>query len=197
MSEYLQGIAQPAKHFKRLGAWMNFLWFHAWRLKSKPYASDPFCTTILGYCSRTKVKSCLILRRFYATWLLALTLGLKCYYLWELYPPWVLVNTLVLSTNVARSTMSLVWIKKKAKTKTKTVQVHLLSYQSGHVCVRLYYDSLCQILLRDLKTYPWRILYLQLLSRLSLIMLCLSKNLIPLLYIISLKFLKTIGELKP
>ena len=113
MSEYLLGIAQPAKHFKRLGACMNFLWFHAWRLNSKPYASDPFCTTILGYCSRTKVKSCLILRRFYATWLLSLTLGLKCYYLWELYPPWVLVNALVLSTNVARSTMSLVWIKKK------------------------------------------------------------------------------------
>ena len=34
--------------------------------------------------------------------------------------------------------MGLVWIKKKAKTKTKTVQVHLLSYQSGHVYVRVY-----------------------------------------------------------
>ena len=118
-----------------------------------------------------------------ATWPWALTLGLKCYLLWKLYHAWVLVNTLLLSTNVARSTVGLVWIKKKAKTKTKTVQVHLLSYQSGHVCVRVYYDSLCQMLLRDLKTYPWRILYLQLLSRLSLIMLCLSKNLIPLLYI--------------
>ena len=56
----------------------------------------------IGYCSRTKVKSSLILRRFYATWLWALTLGLKCYYLWELYYAWVLVITLaiVLSTDV-------------------------------------------------------------------------------------------------
>ena len=29
----------------------------------------------IGYCSRTKVKSSLILRRFYATWPWALTLG--------------------------------------------------------------------------------------------------------------------------
>ena len=182
MSEHLQGIAQPAKHFKRLGAWMNFLWFHAWRLKSKPYASDPFCTTILGYCSRTKVKSCLILRRFYATWLLALTLGLKCYYLWELYPPWVLVNALVLSTNVARSTMSLVWIKKKAKTKTKTVQVHLLSYQSGHVYVRVYYLFTVANAFERFKNVSMAYSLSSIASRLSLIMLCLSKNLIPLLY---------------
>ena len=60
----------------------------------------------IGYCSRTKVKSSPILRRFYATWPWALTLGLKCYYLWELYHAWVLVITLVLSTNVARSTGS-------------------------------------------------------------------------------------------
>ena len=178
MSEYLQGIAQPAKHFKRLGAWMNFLWFHAWRLKSKPYASDPFCTTILGYCSRTKVKSCLILRRFYATWLLALTLGLKCYYLWELYPPWVLVNALVLSTNVARSTMSLVWIKKK---KAKTVQVHL-SYQSGHVCVRVYYLFTVSNAFERFKNVSMAYSLSSIASRLSLIILCLSKNLIPLLY---------------
>ena len=182
MSEHLQGIAQPAKHFKRLGAWMNFLWFHAWRLKSKPYASDPFCTTILGYCSRTKVKSCLILRRFYATWLLALTLGLKCYYLWELYPPWVLVNALVLSTNVARSTMSLVWIKKKAKTKTKTVQVHFLSYQSGHVYVRVYYLFTVANAFERFKNVSMAYSLSSIASRLSLIMLCLSKNLIPLLY---------------
>ena len=60
----------------------------------------------IGYCSRAKVKSSLILRKFYATWPWALTLGLKCYYLWELYHAWVLVITLVLSTNVARSTGS-------------------------------------------------------------------------------------------
>ena len=58
--------------------------------------------------------------------------------------------------------------------------------------------ALCQMLLRDLKTYPWCIRYRQLLSRLSLIMLCLSKNLIntSLVHQISLKFLKTLGELK-
>ena len=33
--------------------------------------------------------------------------------------------------------------------------------------------ALCQMLLRDLKTYPWCILYRQLFSRLSLITLCL------------------------
>ena len=52
----------------------------------------------IGYCSRTKVNSSLILRRFYATWPWPLTLGLKCYYLWELYHAWVLVITLVLQT---------------------------------------------------------------------------------------------------
>ena len=62
----------------------------------------------IAYCSRTKVKSSLILTRFYATWPWALTLGLKCYYLWELYHAWVLVITLVLSTEVARSTMGFV-----------------------------------------------------------------------------------------
>ena len=74
-----------------------------------------------GYCSRTKFKSSLILRRFYATWPLALrTLS-------------------VLSTNVARSTMGLACLElKKAKTKTKTIQAHLLLYQSGHVCERVY-----------------------------------------------------------
>ena len=134
----------------------------------------------IGYCSRAKVKSSLILRKFYATWPWALTLGLKCYYLCrELYHAWVLVITLVLSTDVARSTgstMGLVWIN-KIWAKTKTIQVQLLLYQSAHVCVRAYYDSLCQMLLRDLKTYPWRVLYRQLLSRLWLIMLCWSKNL--------------------
>ena len=149
----------------------------------------------IAYCSRTKVKSSLILTRFYATWPWALTLGLKCYYLWELYHAWVLVITLVLSTDVARSTMGLVWMN-KIWAKTKTIQVQLLLYQSAHVCVGVYYDSLCQILLRDLKTYPWCILYRQLLSILSLIMLCLSKNLIPLLYINFTKILKTMGELK-
>ena len=143
----------------------------------------------IGYCSKTKVNSSLITRRFYATWPWALTFGLK----WELYHAWVLVITLVLSTNVSRSTMGLVWIN-KIWAKTKTIQVQLLLYQSGHVCVRVYYDSLCQMLLRDLKTYPWRILYLQLLSRLSLIMLCLSKNLIPLLYINFSKIFENHGK---
>ena len=147
----------------------------------------------IGYCSRTKVKSSLILRRFYATCFLALTLGLKCYYLWELYHAWVLVITLVLSTDVARSAMGLVWIN-KIWAKTKTIQVQLLLYQSAHVCVRVYYDSLCQMLLRDLKTYPWCILYSQLLSRLYLIMLCLSKNLIPLLYINFSKIFENHGK---
>ena len=76
----------------------------------------------IGYCSRTKVNSSLILRRFYATWPWPLTLGLKCYYLWELYHAWVLVITFVLSTDVARSTMGLVWIKKKSGRKLKPVK---------------------------------------------------------------------------
>ena len=106
----------------------------------------------IGYCSRTKVKSSLILRRFYATWPWALTLGLKCYYLWELYHDWVLVITFVLSADVARSIMGFVWIN-KIWAKTKTIQVQLLSYQIAHVFVRVYYDSLCEILWRDLKTF--------------------------------------------
>ena len=58
---------------------------------------------------QNKSKSSLILRRFYATWPLTQTLGLKCYYLCrELYHAWVLVITLVLSTDVARSAMGLV-----------------------------------------------------------------------------------------
>ena len=97
-------------------------------------------------------KQQVILRGFYATRPWALTLGLKCYYRCrELYHAWVLVITLVLSTDVARSTMGLVWIN-KIWAKTKTIQVQLLLYQSAHVCVRVYYDSLCQMLLRDLKT---------------------------------------------
>ena len=139
-------------------------------------------------------KQQVILRGFYATRPWALTLGLKCYYLCrELYHAWVLVITLVLSTDVARSTMGLVWIN-KIWAKTKTIQVQLLLYQSAHVCVRVYYDSLCQMLLRDLKTYPWCILYSQLLSRLYLIMLCLSKNLIPLLYINFSKIFENHGK---
>ena len=91
----------------------------------------------VGYCSRTKGKSSLILRKFYATWPWTLTLALKCYYLWQLYQAWVLVITLVLSTDVARSTMGLVWINKIWE-KTKTIQVHLLLYQSVDVCVSRY-----------------------------------------------------------
>ena len=91
----------------------------------------------IGYSSRTKVKSSLILRRSYATWPWALTLGLKCYYLWELYHARVLVITLVLSTDVARSAMGLVWIN-KIWGKIKTLHVHLLLYQSADVCVSRY-----------------------------------------------------------
>ena len=139
-------------------------------------------------------KQQVILRGFYATRPWALTLGLKCYYRCrELYHAWVLVFTLVLSTDVARSTMGLVWMN-KIWAKTKTIQVQLLLYQSAHVCVKVYYDSLCQMLLRDLKTYPWCILYSQLLSRLYLIMLCLSKNLIPLLYINFSKIFESHGK---
>ena len=75
-------------------------------LKIKGTLNNYFKT--IGYCSRTKVKSSLTLRRFYATWPWALTLGLKCYYLWEFYHAWVLVITLVLSTDVARLTMGFV-----------------------------------------------------------------------------------------
>ena len=93
----------------------------------------------IGYCSRTKVKSSLILRRFYATWPLALTLGLKCYYLWELYHTRVLVITYTCAFYKRcpfnhGACLNL----KKAKTKTKTIQVHLLLYESGHVCERVY-----------------------------------------------------------
>ena len=91
----------------------------------------------VGYCFKTKVKSSLILRRFYATWHWAVTLGLKCYYLWELNHSWVLVITLVLSTDVTLSTMGLVWIN-KIWAKTKIIQVHLLLYQSAYVCVSPY-----------------------------------------------------------
>ena len=83
----------------------------------------------IGYCSRTKVRSSLILRWFYATWPWTLTLCLKCYYLWELYHACVLVITLVLSTDVARSTGSTMGLVSMNKiwAKTKTIQVHLNS----------------------------------------------------------------------
>ena len=80
--------------------------------------------------------------------------------------------------------------------KTKTIQVQLLSYQIIPKCSRLCKDSPCQMLLRDLKTYPWCILYSQLLSRLSLIMLCISKNLIPPLHINSSKIFEKHGRTK-
>ena len=89
---------------------------------------------------QNKSKSSLNLRRFYATWPLTQTLGFKCYYLWELYHAWVLVIRLVLSTDVARSTMGLVWIN-KIWVKTKTIQVKLLLYQSAHVCIGVYYGT--------------------------------------------------------
>ena len=88
----------------------------------------------IGYCSRTKVKSSLILSGFYATRPWALKLSLKCYYLWELYHAWVLVITLVPSTDVASSTMGLVRIN-QIRAETKTIQVQLILYQSAHVCV--------------------------------------------------------------
>ena len=151
----------------------------------------------IGYCSRTKVKSSLILRRFYATWPWALTLGWKCYYYGNFITLGSYLIYLCFLQTLPVQPWSLSEFKKKLKLKLKRFK-----YTSSHTkvvtFVWVYYDSPCQMLLIDLKTYPWSILYLQLLSRLSLIMLCLSKNLMPLLYItrISLKFLKTMGELK-
>ena len=93
----------------------------------------------IGYCSRTKVKSSLILRRFYATWPLALTLGLKCYYLWELYHARVPIITYTCDFHKRCPFSHGACLNlKKAKTKTKTIQVHLFLYQSGHVCERVY-----------------------------------------------------------
>ena len=130
---------------------MSFLLLLAWVGVAKNIIRLRELVTIIS-------KQQVILRGFYATRPWALTLGLKCYYLCrELYYAWVLVITLVLSTDVARSAMGLVSIN-KIWAKTKTIQVQLLLYQSAHVCVRVYYDSLCQMLLRDLKTYPWCIL---------------------------------------
>ena len=93
----------------------------------------------IGYCSRTKVNSSLILRRFYATWPLALTLGLKCYYLWELYHARVLVITYTCDFYKRCPFSHGACLNlKKAKTKTKTIQVHLFLYQSGQF-VKEYY----------------------------------------------------------
>ena len=107
---------------------------------------------------------------------LALTLGLKCYYLWELYHARVLVITYTCDF-YKRCPFSHGACLNLKKAKAKTIQVHLFLYQSGHVCERVL------PMIHNLKTYPWSILYLQLLPRLPPIMLCLSKNLIPLLYI--------------
>ena len=95
----------------------------------------------IGYCSITKVKSSLILRGFYVTWPWALTLGLKCCYPWKLYHAWVLVITLVLQTLPVQP-WGLSELTKSGK-KTKTIQVHLLLYQSAHVCVTRYTTIHC------------------------------------------------------
>ena len=82
---------------------------------------------------------------------LALTLGLKCYYLWELYHARVLVITYTCDFYKRCPFSHGTCLNlKKAKTKTKTIQVHLFLYQSGHVCEKYTDDSLCQMLLRDL-----------------------------------------------
>ena len=109
----------------------------------------------IGYSSRTKVKSSLILRRFYATWPWPLTLGLKCYYLWELYHAWVLVITFVLSTDVARSTMGLVWIKKIwAETSTSRRLYHYYYFKTIGYSSRTKVKS-SLILRRFYATWPW------------------------------------------
>ena len=82
----------------------------------------------IGYCSRTKVNSSLILRRFYATWPWPLTLGLKCYYLWELYHAWVLVITLVLQT-LPVQTWGLSELKKSGQ-KPQPVNVYTIIFIS-------------------------------------------------------------------
>ena len=135
----------------------------------------------IGYCSRTKVKSSLILRGFYLTWPWALTLGLKCYYLWELYHAWVLVITLTLQTLPVQP-----WGLSEL---TKSGQrLKPFNYTSSYAKVLTFvYAGILWFTVSNAfersKNISWCILYRQFVSRLSLIMLCLSKNLILLLYI--------------
>ena len=106
----------------------------------------------IGYCSRTKVKSSLILRRFYATWPLALTLGLKCYYLWELYHARVLVITYTCAFYKRCPFNHGACLNLKKKLKLKLIPFkNTSSYTKVVTFVKEYTDdSLCQMLLRDL-----------------------------------------------
>ena len=109
----------------------------------------------IGYCSRTKVKSSLILRRFYATWPLALALGLKCYYLWELYHARVLVITYTCAfyKRCPFNHGACLNLKKKLKLKLKPFK-YTSSYTKVIAFVKEYTDdSLCQMLLRDLNNW--------------------------------------------
>ena len=118
---------------------MRFLLLFCYKKHLKIKETRNYYFKTIGYCSRTRVNSSLILRRFYATWPLALTLGLKCYYLWELYHARVLVITYTCDFYKRCPFSHGTCLNlKKAKTKTKTIQVHLFLYQSGHVCERVY-----------------------------------------------------------
>ena len=76
-------------------------------LKIKETRNYSFKT--IAYCSRTKVKSSISdLKKFLCNPALGTNAWFKNYHLWELYYAWVLVIGLVLSTDVARSTMGLV-----------------------------------------------------------------------------------------
>ena len=109
----------------------------------------------IGYCSITKVKSSLIKKV-----LCNLALGTNAWFkmlllIWTLLRsgPSCYVHSCAF---YKRCPFNHAWglsELKKAKTKTKTIQVHLLLYQSGHVCERVYDDSLCQMLLRDLNNW--------------------------------------------
>ena len=112
-------------------------------LKIKETCSYYFKT--IGYCSITKVKSSLIKKV-----LCNLALGTNAWFKMLLLMgtlshsgPSYYVHLCFLQTLPVQP-----WglsELKKAKTKTKTIQVHLLLYQSGHVCERVYDDSLCAL----------------------------------------------------
>ena len=106
----------------------------------------------IGYCSITKVKSSLIKKV-----LCNLALGTNAWFkmlllIWTLLRsgPSCYVHLCFLQTLPVQP-----WALselKKAKTKTKTIQVHLLLYQSGHVFERVYTMIHC-VLLRDLHNW--------------------------------------------
>ena len=131
---------------------MRFLLIFCYKKHLKIKETRNYYFKTIGYCPRTKVKSSLnYLKKVLCKMALALTLGLKCYYLWELYHARVLVITYTCDFYKRCPFSHGTCLNlKKAKTKTKTIQVHLFLYQSGHVCEKYTDDSLCQMLLRDL-----------------------------------------------